>query len=339
MKNLLTYFKYAACAFAFAACSNDLDTVDTYKDIPVIYGFLNIGDTATYIRVERAFVDETKPAETLMQIADSLYYNDAKVVLVQGTRRYTLTAVNGDTEGYPRAAGAFAKSPNRLYKIKNTSLPLQPGQEWTIEISRGTSEKVIASATTKVVGSYDFVAPFEDLLPTWSYTNQIAVRTESVNAEQNGRVYDLKLLFTYEETAANGTKKDTTVKWDFAKGQIRKLEALNRYEEIVQFSQSGRSFFEFLGNTIPVNSSVSRKFKKIDLELYVGGVELADNLTIGSVNLGITGSQAIPVYTNVKNGYGVFSSRAKIVRTGYIFNDPTLETLKTGELTRNLSFR
>ena len=64
------------CVFAFAmvSCDNELDTIEEYKDIPVVYGFISLSDTAQYIRIERAFVDPNQSALDLAQNPDSLYY-------------------------------------------------------------------------------------------------------------------------------------------------------------------------------------------------------------------------------------------------------------------------
>ena len=46
----------------FVACDNELNVIEPKQDIPVVYGFLNLADSAQYIRVERAFVDESTSA-------------------------------------------------------------------------------------------------------------------------------------------------------------------------------------------------------------------------------------------------------------------------------------
>ncbi|NNL93551.1 MAG: hypothetical protein HKO66_15020, partial [Saprospiraceae bacterium] len=69
-------------AAAFISCDNELNVVEDFKDIPVVYGFISMSDTAQYIRVERAFIDETESALVLAQNPDSLYYLNASVTLI-----------------------------------------------------------------------------------------------------------------------------------------------------------------------------------------------------------------------------------------------------------------
>ena len=69
---------FAIALIFFTACKDELNTVEGWKDIPVVYGLLSLNDTATYIRIEKAFVDPNKSAFDIAQIPDSLYYKDVK---------------------------------------------------------------------------------------------------------------------------------------------------------------------------------------------------------------------------------------------------------------------
>ena len=66
--------------FTFSACDNEIDLVAEWKSIPVVYGLINVQDTAHYLRIEKAFLDPSVGAPTLAQIPDSLYYDN---ILVQ----------------------------------------------------------------------------------------------------------------------------------------------------------------------------------------------------------------------------------------------------------------
>ena len=110
------------------------------------------------------------------------------------------------------------------------------------------------------------------------------------------------------------------------------------------FSKNGRDFYEFLGNTIPVTAGASRIFKDMEIEITGGGQEVIDLLNVGIANLGITGSQTIPIYSNVVDGagvtaLGVFGSRYRFSKKGFFLNDGSLEALRTGTYTKQLNFR
>ncbi len=336
MKKLLFFFSIAFC---LNACNNELVTIEGWKDIPVVYGLLSLNDTATYFRIEKAFVDATKTPNELAQLPDSLYYKDVTVTLVRtrNNERFILTQVNGNTEGYVRNDGIFAKAPNYLYKIKNSVLALKADEEWRIEVQRKGETKPIAKATTKVVGTYDVTNPSNT--PVFlRLDNNFTLTLET--EEKIGKLYDIKLLFNYDET--DPTKPNSTVtkqiKWDFTTSGQRRSSG-NVPDPILNFTRKGQDFYTFLGNNIPETAGIIRTFKSIDFEIYIGGQEFIDYINVGIANTGITGSQTIPTYSNIENGLGLFSSRNKTVKTGVKLSDVAIDLLKNSEFTKKLNFR
>ena len=107
------------CLVTLFGCSEDFELTEKWKDIPVVYGFLNRADSAHYIRLEKVFVSEDISASTIAKNADSLYYNDAFVKLFNLSTRneFILTRVDASKEGYTRDTGAFATVPNYMYKL------------------------------------------------------------------------------------------------------------------------------------------------------------------------------------------------------------------------------
>jgi hypothetical protein len=324
---------------SFNACKNELVTIEGWKDIPVVYGLLSLSDTASYFRVEKAFVDATKTPNELAQLPDSLYYKDATVTLVRtkNNERFNLTQVNGNTEGYVRKDGVFAKAPNYLYKIKNSVLNMKADEEWRIEVVRKGESKPIAKAVTKVIGNYEITNPSTGAV-FLRLDNSFNLNLET--EEKTGRVYDVKLLFNYDET--DPTKPNSTVnkqvKWDFTSGGLRKSSG-NQPDPILSFTRRGQDFYEFLGANIPTTAGIVRSFKSIDFEVSIGGQEFIDYINVGIANTGITGSQTIPTYTNIENGLGLFSSRNKVVKTGVKLSADAIELLKNSEFTKKLNFR
>lgn len=337
MKKIQTITKWAlfACLFILfnTSCNDELNLIEGDKEIPVVYGFLSLNDTATYIRVERSFIDATKPAATIAQIADSLYYANITVTLVRvsNNEKFVLTRVDGNTEGYKRASGIFAQSPNYLYKAKNTTLSMRADEQWRIVVQRNGETKVLAQATTKVVGDYSIFAPQAgtSLFLTYDNTFNISIETTELTA----KFYDVKVMVNYDELIGS-TRTAKKAEWLLSGGSPRSGASIQSF-----FRRSAKEFYSFLASSIPVNTSATRYFKDFDIEVTAGGQELIDYANIGIANIGITGSQAIPTYTNVENGLGLFTSRNKTVLKGMKLNQQSLDLLMTGELTKNLNFR
>ncbi|MBL7816945.1 MAG: DUF4249 family protein [Saprospiraceae bacterium] len=337
MKKIQTTSLYAvfACFFCLfnISCNNDLDLVEGGKEVPIVYGFLSLNDTATYIRIEHSFVDENKPAGELALIADSLYYANINVTLVRvsNNEKFNLTRVNGTTEGYPRDKGTFAQSPNYLYKAKNSTLSMRADEQWRIVVQKTGDTKVLAQATTKVVGDYNIFAPQAGTSLFLTYDNTFNISVES--SELTAKFYDVKVIVNYDETIGS-TMTAKKAEWLLASGSPRRATDAQSF-----FRRNAKDFYVFLANAIPVNTNATRKFKDFDIEVTAGGQELIDFVNVGISNIGITGSQAIPTYTNIENGLGIFTSRSKAVLKGMKLNQQSLDLLTNGDLTKNLNFR
>lgn len=330
---------FAIALIFFTACKDELNTVEGWKGIPVIYGLLSLNDTATYLRVEKAFIDPNKSAFDIAQIPDSLYYKDVTVTLVRtrNNERFNLTKVDGNTEGYPRKDGIFAKLPNYLYKIKNSTLNLQSDEEWRIELLRKGETKPFAKSTTKVIGNYEVTTPgTTPVFLRYDNTFNVTIETD----EKSARLVDIKLVLNYEEVDAATPNQTATksISWDYVTGGQRKLNGTIA-DPVVSFSRRGLDFYQYLGDNMPVIAGVKRTFKSIDVVVYTGGQELIDFINIGIANTGITGSQTIPTYTNIENGLGIFSSKNKTIKKGVKLSDVALDLLINGEYTKKLNFK
>jgi hypothetical protein len=351
MKMLIQIFKMASLAclfFVVNSCDNELNLIEPNNAAtPVIYGFLSMGDTATYIRVERSFVDIKRSPIELAKIADSITYPvnvEVYLVRIKSNERYLLQKVDGNTEGYRRDTGAFVTTPNYLYKIKTSTLLLRSNEDWRVEVQRKGETKLIAKAETRIIGNYDItMQPFVSLDPSFPCTFETNETAQGkLDADVIARFYSINIFFNYEETiGATTTKKQ--LKWVFSPNQARKGTPSPVYDQQA-FTQSGRNFYEFLGNNIPVTAGAVRTFKDFDVEVTAGGQEVIDLLNVGIANLGITGSQTIPIYTNVEDGskvkaLGIFGSRNKFTKKGFKMVDPSLELLKNGPYTKQLNFR
>jgi hypothetical protein len=327
--------------YSITACKNDLVTIDGWKDIPIIYGLLSVNDTATYIRVEKAFVDAQRKPEDIARIPDSLYYNDVTVTLIRtkNNERYTLSRVDGNTEGYTRTDGLFAKTPNYLYKIKNNTIQLKADDEYRIELLKKGQNTPFAKATTKVTGIFDIVVPLPSTALNLRYDNTLTVSMQT--DEKSAKVLDVNIILNYEEFPLSNPSNIVTKKatWTMVANAARGNGTNGQPTPVLSFSRKGQEFFDYLGNNIPVSEQLGRRAKSIDVEILAAGQELIDFTSANIANSGITGSQTIPVFTNIENGRGIFSSRSVSSSKNYPLSTAMQDLLRNGDLTKKLNFR
>ena len=104
-------------------------------------------------------------------------------------------------------------------------------------------------------------------------------------------------------------------------------------KDVKEIALTGTEFFNFLENNLKNNGS-ERKFLSIEIEMTVGSQDLD---TYRLINEEITGIvQQRPLFTNINNGIGLFSSRNSILISDLGLNPETLDYLKSSDgLNRN----
>jgi hypothetical protein len=317
-----------------AACSNDFELTASWKDIPVVYGILSATDTAHYIRVEKAFLDPETDALLLAQNPDSLYYPNAKVELVRlsNNRTYQLTRVDGNAEGYRRDTGIFASAPNYLYKIRRQAINLVGNEEIEFRLSRGENLPVVTARTT-VLPPMEFASSRPPVqINIW--TNEDPVRVAWRPNNEQTVIFDLEIVTTYDEViSATGVKSRRILRWK----PLRNL-ARTSSENIVDSEIQGDAYYQFLANNIEKKSGVVRGLVGIDFVAIGGGRQVLDFVNITFANSGITGSQDVPVYTNLNEGFGIFSSKTEARVKGILLARDARDSLLNGRFTGGLNF-
>lgn len=322
------------------ACSTDFEIEAPWQDIPVVYGFLSLQDTAHYLRVEKAFLEKGGDATKVAQIADSLYYDaNVKIQLqrISNNQIFTLQRVNGASEGYPREGGVFAAIPNILYKIKATDIQLKAGEAFRLIINR-TENKTPVTAQTTVLGD---IKPRESTPVNPINLGYDRSITFAWDAPLDAKVFDLRLVLRYRESVPGNATQfvNKMLTWVLADGLQRADSTSTRVTFPAKGTFRGEEFYKFLqANLTPVSDRI-RKFDTIDLQITGVGGEFVDYLRIAQANTGITSSQEVPVYTNLSEGRGIFSSKSTATRAGLTITQTSQDSLIKGIHTRNLNFQ
>ncbi len=329
-----------------ASCSEDIQIAAPYKPVTVVYGLLDIADTAHYIRIQKAFLDENKSAIQMAQNPDSSFYPNLNVRLqdFNSTTIFdrstlvgeeTLNRVDLTLEGYPKEEGPFFKTPNYAYKSKR---PLVFGHTYRLVIDNpATGES--DTAQTQVI-SNDFsefqVYEFTPMLQV----NFPAIRNDdmfrlTVRPPVSSQMYEGVVRFHWVD-------KDGSVETDRSADYRFASNSRPAAGNTVELSTTQRSFFSFLQGAMgPAPTNVQRYMDSCDLIVWAGGKDLFDYQTINNAQGGITADQIKPIYTNIrgKNVYGLFSTRTRIVRNLAPISDRTMDSLMYGYTMKPLNIQ
>ncbi len=356
MKKLLIPALLAA-SLGMQSCKDDFQVAAPYKEIMMAYGMINASDTAHYIRIEKAFLDNDKSAIDMSQIADSSYFKNLTVVMKEydgsgSTLRRVIPMYRVDMrlEGYPKdAAGSqgFFTDPHYAYKLKtssNADSVLNPYRKYRLVVTNADAGRTDSSEIFYVVNTDKtdnansfYVSKFNDATFTLSFakTTLKSSFTLSGTTPRNGRMIEGIIRFNYvEKNNTTGEKTRKSADFTFGKdtksgAQQFKMETLNS------------AFYGFLYDAMgPAPANVVRYLDSCDFIIYCGGNELYNYYQLSTIQSGsIVGEQIKPFYSNMKgdNTYGIVTSRALNIRKNVPIDNITMDSIKLNPITKSLN--
>ncbi len=366
MKKLIGPFIITIAVFILTGCSEKFKITAPYKNITVIYGMLDMADTAHYVRIQKAFLDETKSALTMSKNPDSSFYAGLNVKIKRIkvsdstiTDTIHLNRVDLNFEGYPKQQGVFFDAPNYAYKFKNALdhdyiyciivTNLQSGQKDSadapiIDDNPAHTDPVasvpyfssyvftdtgkIDFSSTLANRSYEFIA---DFIPpaNFSFEDQIspAVLAQCI------------IRFNYADSNYS-THTYTTKSFDYNIGYKQMIFPLGFGE--IDYSIPNSEFYNAISSGLGVAPPyVIRLLDKCDIFVYLGTQDFFNYQQNSLVQgVGLTGSEIEPVYTNIKGGdaLGLFTSRG--MRQGKLkISDNTIDSLILNPITSQANIK
>ena len=339
MKALKAILLFSIPVFFLTSCSNEFEVIDTWKDIPVVYGLLNNQDSVQYIRVEKAFLDAKANALELAKVPDSLYYENISVTLENmdnPSESHILEKVDGDVENIPRDDGVFATTPNYLYKLAlGPNGKLSGVDTYRLSLDRGDNQEPV-TAETGIINDIELKTPTDNALLRIPEDGEARIRWSN---DPEVAFYTLKFQINFEEEYTDSTSSKTLT-WVINDN----IESFNDPEDptgndsSITYEFLGELFYRFLANNIDASLNVNRRFLTIDIVIIGGGHELQRYIEVGKINTGLTSSQFTPTYTNLSEGFGVLSTRFTRIKTKNV-TTTTMTSIKESEWTAGLNFK
>lgn len=325
MKKHILYFSLLACMAFFGACTTRVDLYADYKDIPVIYGLLDASQDTNFVRINRAFSsnnDHPINANEVALIADSCNYpGKLRAYIVEYKSVYgnnydpTGRTIELDTMTIHNKQEGIFYSPDQKVYWTNESLKVSAsGSKYKYKLYVHKGNDTITTETG-IVGGDDFKIINTGL----GFTSKPTDRTGKIKfkAADNAVFYDMKMEFYYEESINGGPFVEKKVTHSFG---VKSIDDLTIEDGSYYYTYGENILFNLLelaigGDTI----NVVRHLRFIDTDnkrpmqifLSAGGDELYNYIQVNSQS-GF--SQTVPDYTNIKGGYGVFSSRVNLVK-------------------------
>lgn len=330
------------------SCKTDFAIAAPYKPYTIVYGILSQSDTAHYIRIQKAFLDDTKSALVMSKVADSNYWPNLDVVIKQIKNNvvintFNLTKVDMAIEGYTKKPGDssnFFSAPNYAYKFKSA---LDETSTYRLVITNPDSKEV-DSSETPIVNTNFYVREMNSATTTINFTpiDQFSFVRLQGNMPNHANVAEGYIRFHYVDkviTTGAETERYIDVKLPEAEMPGFILNQNSNFE----FKLSNPSILNHFATQIPdADNNLARYLDSATIVMYTGGVVLNEYISIARTQgSGLTSDQIQTKYTNMKgkNVLGIFSTRAYRARANVPVNEVSLNALKTNPLTVNKNFQ
>lgn len=332
----------AITLFTGTGCDNELKVNAEWKEVPVIYGLLNPTAEYNYLRINRAYLNEEGNALEFAREPDSIQFDSLKVLLIEKyngieSNVIELEKVIGDTIGLPKDDGIFASSPNVLYrtKYKIKASSVTETYAYKLEVLNLKSGKLYKSETV-IPGKLELLSPFQFNNPKVNFVDD--GRRFVVFSYREGRfvrIYDLIARFRYEEFPADDTNdvRIDSMEWIMIKGKLT-----NSLDGFIKntIAVPGEQFYNFIEEVMPVDSNMIRRPIDMGFYFYGGAEDLYTYQEVNRPSIGIV--QKKPEYTNISEGFGLFSS-SHINRWDHVkIGDQMWESILTSERMKVYNF-
>ena len=316
----------------FLGCRTDFDVNAEWKDIPIVYGLLDIGEDVHYIKINRAFLGNGN-ALVMAQVADSVYYSNRLTVYLEEWKSGSFTGrnIHFDTLTlWGKPAGTFASQKQLVYATDtNATTKLRGDCTYKLFI-KNPSTGLEVNAQTPIVDSITITRP-NSSQTFISFINRISANI-TWRTVPYGRLYQLIVRFNYAEIDANTVKTKHSIDWNL--GTLRSTTITGGEEMSIGYV--GNDFFKTIKAKVPVNINVKRVPINVELIISAAGDDLATYIDVNKPSSGII--QEKPEFTNITNGIGIFSSRYTRQKA-YNLSIQTIDTLISGMFTKELGFQ
>lgn len=310
---------FLVCIFTLvlSSCDNELELAADYEEKMVVYGLLDHTKDTQFVKINKTFLGSGSALD-YAQEPDSFIYEDIRATLTNLSNNQLILLEEFQA---PKKEGIFSSKKNIVYI---TDQPIVGGQKYRLDVLNNKSGESV-NATTSVINDVSLLEPVTHVALR-TFGNTFSTQRIAFSVPNNVFRYEAKMLFNYiEYPKANPT--DTIRKTiEFSLGVRLRTEAENGR---VVYLFDGERFYNKVKEVVSVDASLEREIAEFDFIVHVAPEELQLFIEANGPLDGI--SQVRPEYTNVENGYGVFSSSFSKRERRLLDKSNSANYMKTGE--------
>jgi hypothetical protein len=315
----------------FNSCKSDFDTIAPYKEMVCVYAMLEHNSSNNYIRINRVFLGEGDAYAQAQQNDSANFAPGELTVSLEKYRDGSLTNTFALTEVDSAIPSGTFNSNQLLWRCSNQLANFPSENSYTIKYKLKIHSNKTGkdwSAETKLVKDPSII--LSSLTNnSMNFTNlNYPVKFKWYNA-QYGKVTNCTLKFYYQEFMTSDTTvyTDKMVEWNLGNKTVSDINTLTSE---IEYSFMGEDFYRTVANLVPADGSIwGRKARGVIVQITSAGEEFQLYTEVNSPSNTIV--QDKPLYTNIADGVGVFSSRSVKISKGttglYTLSPQSLEKL------------
>ncbi|HKK10660.1 MAG TPA: hypothetical protein VJ939_07465 [Bacteroidales bacterium] len=307
------YFLIVLLAGLFSACETDFDVTADYKDVTIVYGLLDPGDSVHYVKINKAFLGEGNLLEYASIEDSSTYQNKLDVKLIEMDGDNVVRELSLDTTTiYNKEEGVFYHPRQTVYTTGvNNKIFLNQNYTYKIRIENPATNKIISSETP-LIRDFSIIKPALNslLFPTIHIPNNENDNEISWYSAENGKLYQVVIYFSFYEVDNAGDSTLRTLRW--GKFTTSKSNG-NDGGELMREQFKNSSFYDFVEANTPYEDQAKednvnvRHAEILDFEITVASEDFNTYAEVYKPSSSL--NQYTSDYTNIENGLGLFTTR------------------------------
>ena len=306
---------------AFIGCSTDFDLHADYKQIPIIYGLLDVRADTNFVKITRSFYTEDDAYQVAVNPDSSNYPGKLDVRLVEYCNDDSIREIILDTiTKHNKEQGVFYAPDQKLYYTTERLRLNTTSNRYSYRLKVVLPDRTL-STKARIVGDSNFGVQSLGVNFSTAYIGQPPQRFR-FHPATNAAFYDIELKFTFkEQRTPESDSVPRTMSWKVGTWTDYNL-ATSMVDGSYVFKYYPSAFYEKLDEFIGSDTAIvglKRYINDYPVEVIIvaGGEKLWHYIYTNNGGAGFVPGDAS--FSLIDDGYGVFSSRItsrRLVRLG-----------------------
>lgn len=287
------------------SCKNSLNVLAPYKDVTVVYALIDQNADTNYIRINKGF-EGNGNAVTMAKQYDSIYYPVSNInAVLEDSNPANGKVVNiklDTTTTKPLGAGVFSYPKQLLYY---TTAILNTSDYYNILIVNNKTGKVVRGSTSLLQDAEITTPGNFEANKIFYLSDQSNTPTQfGWNSSPNGRIYQLTLLFYYDNQTASGPRVlQPPLQLVFAEQTATTIAG----GEAMVYNLTHQQLFSLIATSLQPEQNVTRYADSLGVIFTTGSDDMNTYIQLSQPRTGI--NQDVPSYSDVENGIGLYTAR------------------------------